>query len=103
MKTSSNSVRAGVSLRYWFQTWAAICGNEERGGSDDDDGVNLLDLEGVGVESGVDGGGWAARAGVVVIVLGVEPRTEPELADELGFFAMVGVRVRAGRYGMNSS
>ena len=89
-------------MRYWFQTWAAICGNEERGGSDDE-AVTLLDFEGVGVESGVEDGGWAARAGVVVIVLDVEPRTEPELADELGFFAMVGVRVRAGRYGMNSS
>jgi hypothetical protein len=102
MKTSSNSVRAGVSLRYWFQTWAAICGNEERGGSVDDD-VTLLDFEGVGVESGVEDGGWAARTGVVLFVLGVEPRTEPELVEEVGFFAMVGVCVRVGWNGMNRS
>ena len=57
MKTSSKSVRAGVSLRYWFQTCAAICGNEERGGSVDDDDVTLLAFEGVGVESGEEDGG----------------------------------------------
>lgn len=57
MKTSSKSVRAGVSLRYWFQTCAAICGNEERGGSVDDDDVTLLAFEGVGVESGMEDGG----------------------------------------------
>ncbi len=53
MKTSSSRVREGVSLRYWFQTWAAIWGKEERGGSVDVDDVGLVVFEVVGVESDV--------------------------------------------------
>lgn len=55
MKTSSSNVLDGVSLRYWFQTWAAIWGKDERGGKvEESDDEALVALEdGVGVESWV--------------------------------------------------
>jgi hypothetical protein len=86
MNTSSSNVRAGVSLRYWFQTWATIWGKEERGGRDEELVlVVLLGFEGVGVVS-EDGMGALLREGG----LGVEPRTEPD-GVEVGFFAIVWV------------
>ena len=87
MKTSSRRVRAGVSLRYWFQTCAAILGKEERGGNveAEDDGVGFEGFEGVGSALVED---WvcAVREGVVV-VLGVLLRTEP--VAEAGFLAIL--------------
>jgi hypothetical protein len=82
MKTSSSRVRGGVSFRYWFQTWAAIWGKEERGGNEADEvGLGAFE-DGVGAVVG----GADVREGVLV-VLGVDPRTEP--AVEAGFLAMM--------------
>ena len=82
MKTSSSRVRGGVSFKYWFQTWAAIWGKEERGGNEADE-VGLGAFEDC---VGAVLGGASLWEGVLV-VLGVDPRTEP--VAEAGFLAMV--------------
>jgi hypothetical protein len=83
MKTSSSRVRGGVSFKYWFQTWAAIWGKEERGGNEADEvGLGAFE-DGVGA---VVGGAAAVREDVWA-VLGVDPRTEPVV--DAGFLAMV--------------